>query len=273
LVFELNTYTKANHFWTKRIWLEQGSGRAGLAKGTAKVYTHRPGGAMAESQRHRVFVGRLAAPGADVGRVAEQLKRKPELVEALIAGVGSDTARVTFGASKVLRILSEQAPELLYPHFDFFVRLLEHENSVLKWNAALVLANLAAVDREGKLDQIMDAYLAPISGPNLIDAANVIRGAGAIARAKPQLANTISRRILQVERASYATRECRNVAIGHAIRALEQCFAAINDKRTVQLFVTRQMKNSRAATRRKAKQFLKKWPVERRHRPACRKGA
>jgi hypothetical protein len=158
----------------------------------------------------------------------------------------------------VLRDLSEQAPDLVYPHFDFFAGLLGSSNHILKWNATLTLANLAGVDREGRLDRIMDAYLAPISGPDMIDAANAIRGAASIALAKPQLAPRIAGRILAVERASYATEECRNVAIGHAIRALDLFFEAAGDRRGVLRFVSRQAGNPRPATRAKAQRFLRK---------------
>jgi hypothetical protein len=120
---------------------------------------------------------------------------------------------------------------------------------------------------------MMDAYLVPISGPNMIDAANVIRGAAAIALAKPYLADTIARRIFRVERAAYRTPECRNVAIGHAIRALEQFFAATDDKHSIQLFVSRQTGNPRPATRSKAERFLQRWPLARPHRSVRRKAA
>jgi len=228
---------------------------------------------MPASHDYGAFLDSLAVRSLDAVRVAERVKHKPELVEALIAGVGSGTACVKFGASKVLRVLSEQAPELVYPHFDFFVRLLAHESSFLRWNATLALANLAAVDRGRKLDRIMDAYLAPISGPNMIDAANVIRGAAAIALAKPYLGDTIAKRIFRVERATYGTPECRNVALGHAIRALDQLFAATEDKRGIQLFVSRQTANPRPATRSKAQRFLQKWPPARPHRSVRRKAA
>lgn len=218
--------------------------------------------AMPGSRDHHVFVSRLGAPGFDSLRAANHVMCHPELVEVLIAAMDSRIARVKFGASKVLRTLSGVAPALVYPHLGSFRRQLKHENSILRWNAMLVLANLAAVDREGKLDPVMDSYLAPISGPNLIDASNAIRGAAGMALAKPHLANMIARRILEVERASYATPECRNVVIGHAIRALDQFFTAIDDKRSVQRFIRRQVKNPRPATRSKAKSFLKKWPLQ-----------
>ena len=138
-------------------------------------------------------------------------------MDALLNAVSWDVARVKFGACKALRNLSECAPDLIYPQFDFFASFLRHENSILRWNAILLLGNLAPVDGERRVDRIIDDYLSPIRGPHLIDAANTIRGATAMATAKPYLADLIARHIVEVERASYATPECRNVAIGHAI--------------------------------------------------------
>jgi hypothetical protein len=90
----------------------------------------------------------------------------------------------------------------------------------------------------------------------LTTAANVIRGAGNIAAAKPQLADAIAREILKVEQAEYGTAECRNIAIGHAIQALDRCFDGIKRKEPVIRFVERQAGNPRNATRKKAEKFL-----------------
>ena len=64
-------------------------------------------------------------------------------------GLGSKIPRVRYGSAKVLRMVSEQAPELLYPWWDSLVRLLENENAFLRWGSTLILGNLAAVDRRG----------------------------------------------------------------------------------------------------------------------------
>src|SRR2546429_6366850 len=47
------------------------------------------------------------------------------------------------------------------------------------------------------------------------------------------LADEIRKSILAVEQARYATRECRNVAIGHAIRALDVLFPALQNRQGV----------------------------------------
>ena len=84
----------------------------------------------------------------------------------------------------------------------------------------LLIGCLAAVDRRGAVTRILDRYLAPLRGPDLITAANVIAGAARIATAKPRLADRIAKALLGVSRARYATPECRNVALGAAIEDL-----------------------------------------------------
>ena len=211
----------------------------------------------------------LSAPAPNLKALAKQLAGDPELVLAAVDALGSVSARIRLAASKLLRIVSERSPEALYAHFDCFERLLQDENSILRWNAMLALGNLAPADRENKLDAILQAYLAPISGGKLVDAANAMRGAAALGRAKAYLADEIAKSLLAVEQARYATRKCRNVAIGHAIRALDELFPSLQNQRGVLSFVRRQTKNSRRATGNRARKFLAKWPAARAQTGAC----
>ena len=182
-----------------------------------------------------------------------------EQVNTLCDGLASPEARTKYGSAKQLCRLSEQDPDLLYPRFDFFVHLLDGEIRILRWNSSRILGHLARVDSEGRIDKLLDRYLAPITGHELIAAANTIQGAADIALAKPYLADRIAREIVKVGRANYATPECRNVAAGHAIQALDRFFEHIQNKKAVLAFVESQLKNSRPATRKKAERFWAKW--------------
>src|ERR1035438_2473866 len=195
--------------------------------------------------------------GPHVAPLADAVERNHELIVEVLAGVGAKRAGVRFGASKALRILSARAPELIYPHFDFFAAMLGQDNHILKWNATITLANLARVDREGKIEAILNGSLDLITGPNMIPAANAMRGAAIIGGAKPLLVKRIVPRIMRVEHAEYATPECRNVAIGHALLALDALADLLPDRRGVRLFAARQLGNPRAATSAKARKFLK----------------
>jgi hypothetical protein len=175
------------------------------------------------------------------------------------AGLDAPAARVKFGCLKDLRRLSEESPELLYPDFDKLVRLLDHPNSIFRWNAAHILANLSRVDSARKLAPLLGKFLNPIRGPQMIGAANVIQAAAVIAGHQPRLADQLAAGILTVGGAQYETEVCRNVAIGHAIQALGRFFTSIPSRRQVISFVRRQLDNPRPATRHKAEKFLKTW--------------
>jgi hypothetical protein len=199
-------------------------------------------------------IGKLALNPAQLARKAI---RNPRLFAEIAEGLKADKPRVKYGCAKALRLISEQRPDVLYPHFDFFVHLLDHENKILQWDAAFVLSHLARVDGNDKFSAIVTRYFIAIPGPVMITAANVIRGGARIAQAKPHLADRIAAEILKVATARYQTPECRNVAIGHAILALGAIRPLLRDPAPVAQFVRKQTRNRRPATRRKAEQFLR----------------
>jgi len=200
----------------------------------------------------------LTAPKQNFPRIVARVRNEPVLIESLIEGLASKAPPVKFGSAKALWLLGEEAPELLYPRFDFFLALFDDRNSILRWNAARILACLAPADADGKLESSLDKYLSPIPGPEMIAAGHAMQGGSRIALAKPHLADRIARAILGVQTATYKTAECRNVAVGHAIVSLDAFFHLIGDRDAVIAFVSAQLDNPRPATRKKAAAFLKK---------------
>ena len=206
------------------------------------------------------FAEAIARKGASPDRLAERVAGDPGLLPEVLEGLGADEPRIKYGCSKVLRLVSQNHPAVLYPRFDFFAGLLDADNNFLKWDAARVVANLSAVDAEGKLEPILTRYLRPIRGPAMITAATVIQNAATIALSRPALAGRLGRAVLKVEQAEYQTAECRNVAIGHAIESLGRFFHLLDakEKSAVVKFVRRQLTNRRNAVRKKAAAFLKR---------------
>jgi len=209
---------------------------------------------MAESN----LLHRIAQKGSDKEAIAEKVISDPGLLPELFSGLSARKAGIKYGSEKVLRIISEKKPELLYSRMDVFIDLLDGENSILKWGSILVIANLASVDSKNRIEKIFKKYFAPIPGPVLITAANIIGNSYKIALAKPRLTEKIAREILKVERARYRTAECRNVAIGGAIDSLGRFFHQIKNREPVLEFVKKQVRNRRPSTRKKAEKFLKK---------------
>jgi hypothetical protein len=205
----------------------------------------------------------IARKGADIAGIAAWVIAGPEHVAELIDGIQAPRGTTRFNYEKTLRLISAQKPELIYPHFDLFTSLLDCDNNFLKWGAIMTIANLTAVDNRKKFEAIFEKYYAPIPGPVMITAANIIGSSARIVTAKPHLVGRITAEILKVEKARYKVHgqpspECRNVAIGHAIESFEAFFDRIEDKPAVLQFVKHQLKNSRPAVVKKATQFLRK---------------
>jgi hypothetical protein len=189
--------------------------------------------------------------------LARKAINDPRPVAQILEGLNADKARIKYGCVKALRLISERRPEALYPHFDFFVRLLDHENKIFQWNAAFVLSHLTRVDRRDRFAPIFKKYFSPVAGPVMITAANVIQGGSRIAQAKPHWADRIAGEILKVAKARYQTAECRNVAISHAITALGEMLPLLRRPDPVVQFVRKQTRSPRPATRKKAERFLR----------------
>lgn len=208
--------------------------------------------------RGQLLLKRIATKDSDKEKLAGAVIKQPELLSEVLAGLGSEEAPLKYGCAKIVRLISEREPAVLYPKMDILVGLLDSGNQILKWGAIIAIGNLAAVDTKRKIGKILDRYLEPIPGPELITASNVIGGAAKIALAKPKLTDRIVDDILKVEKARYATPECRNVAMGHAIEALSKIFERAKRKDRILRFIEKQTGNARNATRKKAERFLKK---------------
>lgn len=208
------------------------------------------------------IIDSLSRKGADREEIAATVLDNPGAIPVLLEALGAKKANVKYGAERVLRLISEKRPELLYPHFDRFTALLEAENKFLKWGAIIAIANLASVDSEKRIERIFDRYFAPIAGPVMVTAANIVGGASKIAKAKPELAGRIVAEIIKVENARYSMHgqlspECNHVICGHSVDVLTEIFDQVPDKRRVRDFIERQLQNPRPAVRKKANTFFK----------------
>jgi len=114
---------------------------------------------------------------------------------------------------------------LIYPYFNFLVKLLDSENNFLKWGAIITIVNLYIVDSKNHFEKIFNNYYAPVKGRMMVTAANIVGNSWKIAQAKPKLSDRIVDEILKIEKVKYRYKgelspECNNVVCGHAIDSL-----------------------------------------------------
>jgi len=219
-----------------------------------------------EAENEMNIIEKISKKGSDKEQIAKEVIRSPEYLPQLFEGLTHEKGSIKFGCEKVLRLISEQQPELIYPYFDIFVKMLDSDNNILKWGAIVTISNLASVDIHGKFEKIFEKYYFPITEKTMITAANIIGNSWKIALAKPELAEKITQEILEAEKAKYENKgqvspECNNVVYGHAIDSLEKFYDKITDKKPVVDFIKRQLHNTRKPVAKKAERFLKIYTI------------
>ena len=205
---------------------------------------------------------------ADKSLTKEGLRRRVEqdfgLLPVLLEGTGSAKAAVRYGCAKVLMDLSAEHPEQLYPYMDAFIALLDSNYRILTWNALAILANLAAVDGDKKLDAVFDKYYGFLDNEYMVTVANTVGNSAKIALAKPYLIPRITAELLNIEDVSltpHLTEECKRVIAEHTVKTFDAFFDKLGEKekKEVLAFVERQLNSSRITLSAKAADFLEKW--------------
>ncbi|MCX6353825.1 MAG: hypothetical protein NTZ78_02835 [Candidatus Aureabacteria bacterium] len=171
--------------------------------------------------------------------------------------LSSRDPKIKYACAKMAIAVSREDPGELYPHLDFFVTLSEGENQIIRWAALQVIGNLSRVDGKKKIDRLIPRLAAFLRCGKMITAAHAIGALAQIAAHKPEHRGGILKELIKVEKYTYDTPECRNVAIGHVINALAGFKDEVKNRKDSVMFLKRQTKNTRAAVRKKAGELLK----------------
>ena len=134
----------------------------------------------------------------DLNLFVAEVIRDAAILPILFEIVLTEKSGIKYTCSKIIRMVSEQKPELVYSYFENVALCLRHPNSFIKWDGILALSNLAAVDREDKFGAIYEDYFELIRDPQMITASNVIGNAWKIVFARPEWENDITARLLEV---------------------------------------------------------------------------
>ena len=191
-----------------------------------------------------------------------EVKRNFGLLPTVIEGLSSSEATIRYGCGKVLMNLSETDPEEIYPYMNSFIELLHSKYRILVWNGTAIIANLARVDKEKKLDRIFDEYYALLNDEYLVTVANAISNSAKIALAKPYLIQRITGELLKTENLKttpHLTEECKRVLAEKTIDCFSQFFDKIENKEKVISYAAKCRNSSRKTLKKKAETFLSKF--------------
>jgi hypothetical protein len=153
-------------------------------------------------------------------------------------------------------LISEDYPEKLYEKWDFFEDMLKSNNNTFRFYAIHILANLVKVDEKGKFEKILDDFYGILNGDAMVPASHAAYVSGKIVNAKPELADNITQRLLNIEKATYNHKE---LVQANALKAFPEYYDKISNKEKVLSLAKALQKNKSGRAKKEANEFLKKW--------------
>lgn len=140
-------------------------------------------------------------------QMALELAEKKEDLEFVVKFVKKEQSSLKYKASKIIRLISEEHPEVLKPHMDEILSWIHHQNSFIKWDGIFVMANLAGyVEQENQLSYV-EAYLSLLEDPQMITAGNAAGSAWKIVHDCLNMKESSQKSFFQYLRSSMFTRE------------------------------------------------------------------
>jgi hypothetical protein len=180
-----------------------------------------------------------------------------EAFDAILAGLVAQNDVYRYNCFQTLYRLGEEQPQALYPAWDYFVRLLDSDNSYHRSIGAQLLADLVRADVDNRLEGIFDRYFDLLEDDKIVTARQFAQHVGRIARARPELQSQITARLLAVD-GTHHTDSRKDLLKGDVIAALDEFFDQSADQERILAFVEQQLACSSPRTRKAAQAFLKR---------------
>jgi hypothetical protein len=190
--------------------------------------------------------------------LAKKAIKDKGLFAELLQQILSKEDRTRYTSFKALMFVSEERPELLYPHWNYFVDMLEREDTHSKYVAIYLIASLARIDTDSKFEKIFDRYYNLLNDKSVIPSAHVARNSGKIVKAKPELEAKITDKLLSIDETHHKLSH-RELIKSEAIAAFDEYFGEARDKKRIIRFVKEQLESKSPKTRKNASEFLKRW--------------
>lgn len=170
----------------------------------------------------------------------------------------SKKEKIRFNCFTVLLFISEKHPKVLYPQWDFFADLLTSPNTYFKYIAIYIIANLTRRDPKNRFEKIFNKYYGLLDDESVIPPSHVAANSAKIAKARPHLQTKITNRLLSADKTHHKP-ERKDLIKGYIIEAFSELFDEARDKKKMLQFVREQLESRSPRTKKKAKEFLRKW--------------
>ena len=203
-----------------------------------------------------IFMLELNSKNIDIEKLAKKASKTEELIFELLDGIVNKTELIRSNSSKVLMVISEKKPEILYSKFNYFEKMLESKNAYHQCSAIDIIANLTSSDPDNKFDNIFEKYYDIFKSEKTIPSAYLARNSGKIALARPELRDKITKKLLRIDKLHRGKQI--ELIKSNVIYSFDQYFEFIIHKEDIIEFVRKQLNSQSPKTRNAAQSFLKK---------------
>lgn len=122
-------------------------------------------------------------------------KKPTEYLETIVEGLNSSKRKVQSGCAELASLLSEDTPEILYPHLELFISNLDAKAPVLRWKAVCIIGNLAPVDKKKAIPSLVDKISFFLDDKSIVLQGHSVRALTKISKAFPETAPTAFKRL------------------------------------------------------------------------------
>jgi hypothetical protein len=193
----------------------------------------------------------------NIKAVAEKALKDDKLLAELLDNLWSKNETIRYNSHKVLCLISQEHPRILYPQWDYFAQFLKSDNTYHKLSAIHILANLIKADTKGKFEKMFDRFYRLLDDKSFITAAYVAGASGKIARAKPKLQAKITNRLLSIDKTHHDP-ERIDLVKGSIIESFKEFSEESKNKKKIMEFVKKQLKSKSPKTKKIAKDFIER---------------
>ncbi len=193
-------------------------------------------------------------------RIAELALDDEALLQGLLAGISPETRKAPLreNSSQALMYMAETWPEMLLPHWAYFVGLLKSDNGFSKYAAIYILTSLARISDQRLFERTFNLYYDLLDDESVMVAAHAARNSGRLAKAHPTLQAKITQRLLAIGKTHFDASR-KDLIKGYVIEALDEYMDVAQQKAKILAFVKQQVDCTSPKTRKLAKAFLQKW--------------
>jgi hypothetical protein len=197
----------------------------------------------------------------DLNIYVSEAEKDKGLIGMLLDVIEQEKNAVKFRAENIVRKISEERPELLYPYFDRMGRLLDSDSSFIRWGFILTLPNLIRVDKENKWESIHERYLAILDTDSVPAFGNVVSSVWKILASHPEAEKEIVPKLLKIDGHAFIYKgevspDCLSIAKGHIIDCFDRIYENSSYQEEMLAFAQVNADNPRNLVRRKARRFI-----------------